>query len=154
MSRTAGVIAPPPLIFLAGLGFGLLADRLLGIPPMDISMPLRGGFGLTLGVSGAALIAAALGRFGKAGTPAEPWKPTTALTTSGVYRLTRNPMYVGMAILLAGLAVGLGSWGALFALPLVCLIIDRFVIVREERYLEDLFGDSYATYRNRVRRWL
>ena len=112
------------------------------------------GFGLTLGVSGAALIAAALGRFGKAGTPAEPWKPTTALTTSGVYRLTRNPMYVGMAILLAGLAVGLGSWGALFALPLVCLIIDRFVIVREERYLEDLFGDSYATYRNRVRRWL
>lgn len=154
MSRTAGVIAPPPLIYLAGLGVGLLADRLLDLPPMEWPIAMRGGVSLVFGLGGAALIAAALGRFGQAGTPAEPWKPTTALSTEGVYRLTRNPMYLGMAFLLAGLAVGFGSHGVLVAMPLVLLVIDRFVIAREERYLTELFGESYLAYRSRVRRWL
>lgn len=154
MSGTAGVIAPPPLIFLAGLGLGLLADRLLDLTPMGWPPAMRGTAGLIPGVIGAAMIAAALGRFGQAGTPAEPWKPTTALTTGGVYRFTRNPMYLGMALLLAALGFGLGSRGVLLALPLVVLIVDRFVIAREEVYLTDLFGETYRAYRNRVRRWL
>ena len=154
MSRTAGVIAPPPLIFLSGWGVGLLADWQLDLPPIGLPLAIRAGTGVALAVAGALLIALALGRFGKAGTPAEPWKPTTVLTMDGVYRLTRNPMYLGMLLVLTGLAIGFGSWGVVLALPLVALIIDRFVIAREEVCLADLFGESYQAYRSRVRRWL
>lgn len=154
MSRTAGVIAPPPLLYLGGLGAGLLADWILALPPIGLPMGVRMGTGLALGMCGAALIATALGRFGRAGTPAEPWKPTTALATGGVYRLTRNPMYLGMAFLLLALATGFDSLGTLVLFPLVILVVDRFVIAREERYLSGLFGAPYDAYRLQVRRWL
>ena len=83
-----------------------------------------------------------------------PMKPTTALVTSGPYRVTRNPMYVGMAFLYAGLALSLGVIWALALLPAVLLMVDRLVIAREERYLEAKFGEEYRDYKRRVRRWL
>ena len=89
-----------------------------------------------------------------AGTPAEPWRPTTALATGGVYRLTRNPMYLGMAFLLFALAVGFDSLGTLLLFPVVVLVVDRFVISREELYLSGQFGAPYDAYRLKVRRWL
>jgi protein-S-isoprenylcysteine O-methyltransferase Ste14 len=107
-----------------------------------------------LAACGAASILLALRCFGEAGTAPEPWKPTTALATGGIYRLTRNPMYLGMALLLGGLGLGLASWGVMAMLPLVLLIVDRFVIQREERYLDVRFGAPYSAYRNEVRRWL
>ena len=96
----------------------------------------------------------AAGQFRRLGTPPEPWKPTTALATGGLYRLSRNPIYVGFAVTYLGFAVAMDSPVAL-ALLIPCLIVvDRFVIAREERYLEGRFGDAFRAYRNEVRRWL
>jgi protein-S-isoprenylcysteine O-methyltransferase Ste14 len=154
MSGTAGVIAPPPLIFLSGLALGVMLDWATGLTPLPIAAPYAIGFAVVLGLAGALLIAAALRLFARAGTPPEPWKPTAALATDGVYRITRNPMYLGMALLLLAFAIGLRSSGTLLLWPLIILVVDRFVIAREERYLDSLFGQPYVVYRARVRRWV
>ncbi|WP_192364491.1 methyltransferase family protein [Mesorhizobium mediterraneum] len=107
-----------------------------------------------LGGAGVVFLAGALGLFRKAGTRPEPWQPTTAIVTSGVYRVTRNPMYVGMALVYAALALALGSLIALTLLPAAVLVIHRGVILREEQYLERKFGSEYRAYKARVRRSL
>ncbi len=83
-----------------------------------------------------------------------PVRPTTSLVTSGPYRLTRNPMYVGYALGHAGLALRRRSTSALLTLAPVLALVDRLLIEREERYLERTFGEHYRAYACRVRRWL
>ena len=90
----------------------------------------------------------------RARTPVNPYSPTEALVTSGPYAFSRNPAYVGMAVIFVGIALAAEAPWALLALPLALLTIDRGVIQREEPYLERLFGDQYRGYRSRVRRWL
>ncbi len=152
-SLTAEVIAPPPAIFGAGLALGLLGDRLLALPPLFTASAVSWIVVTSLAVSGLLCIGAALGVFGAAGTPPEPWKPTRALATGGIYRWTRNPMYLGMAFLLLAAGLGFASPGIIGLLPLIILIIDRLVIAREERYLRELFAAEYGQYCARVRRW-
>jgi protein-S-isoprenylcysteine O-methyltransferase Ste14 len=101
-----------------------------------------------------ALDGAAMLSFRRARTSMVPVKPSTALVTSGPYRLTRNPMYVGMAFLYVGFAFAFGVIWALALLPAVLVIVDRLVIAREEAYLERKFGQDYRDYQARVRRWL
>lgn len=147
-----GVIAPPPLIFAAFFGLGLAFDALI---------PLQTWAGPIARASGGVLIAAGIVtglfvvvQFRHAGTHLEPWKPTSALVTGGLYRLSRNPAYVALALCHAGLALMLGkSWTLAMLLP--ALLVIRFgVIQREERYLERKFGESYRAYCRTVRRWL
>jgi protein-S-isoprenylcysteine O-methyltransferase Ste14 len=88
------------------------------------------------------------------GTRPEPWQPTTAITTQGIYAWTRNPMYLGMAALQVAAAIALASVGALLTTTSSLIVVDRYVIRREERYLEGKFGTSYLAYKARVRRWL
>ncbi len=102
----------------------------------------------------AAVLAAALGRLRRAGTAVEPWRPSTALVTDGVYRLTRNPIYLAMGLLYLGLALALDSVVALVLLPPLLALVQVAVVSREERYLEGKFGDDYRRYRASVRRWL
>ncbi len=167
---TPGVIAPPPLIYLGFilLGWGLteLAARpeVVAAIGADLShwltlgfgleTPVRRGIALVLIVGGLVLDGAAAGYFHRLGTPPEPWKPTTALAVGGLYRFTRNPIYLGFAITFAGLAVAMDRVLILLLLIPCLFVIDRFVIQREERYLSAKFGADYAAYRARVRRWL
>lgn len=97
---------------------------------------------------------AAAARFKRARTNPVPWRPATALVTDGPYRFTRNPMYLGMAALYAGIALGAGLLWGLALLPVVLAAIQVAVIAREEAYLERVFGDQYRVYRATVRRWL
>jgi len=90
----------------------------------------------------------------QAQTPINPTKPAKALVTQGPFALSRNPGYLGMAILYAGLALLLNSLPALLMLPGAVLVITRGVIEPEEAYLDERFGDDYRGYRARVRRWL
>jgi protein-S-isoprenylcysteine O-methyltransferase Ste14 len=92
--------------------------------------------------------------FQRKGTAVEPWKPTTAIVTTGPYRLTRNPAYLGMALVYIGIALLADALWVLVPLPVVLLIIDRMVIAREERYLERKFGQEYVDYKVRARRWI
>lgn len=150
----AGVIAPPPLIYLgfllAGWGLGeLVADPSLGLTPM-----VRRSLAFILVIGGLVIDGLGAGQFRRSGTAVEPWKPTTALVTGGLYRLSRNPIYLGFAVTFAGFAIAMDSPIALAMLIPCLVVIDRLVIAREERYLEARFGESWRAYAARVRRWL
>lgn len=149
---TSGVRFPPPLVYAGGLLAGWLAERIEPAAVFDS----RGWWllALPIGAVGVGLIAAALGLFRRAGTDPLPMRPTTALVFAGPYRFTRNPMYLGMALVYVAGALLLDlPWAFLF-LPVVLLIIGRRVIAKEERYLDAKFGEEYRSYRARVRRWL
>ena len=150
-SDTAGVVARPPFIYLAGLGAGLLLEWLL--PGAELPAGLRWA-GAVLIAAGAALLASFLRELGRAGTPVDPHEPTKALVTTGPYRFTRNPAYLGMAVIFTGIALVADAPWALLALPPTLAVVNWGVIVREERYLERLFGDEYVAFKRRTRRWL
>jgi protein-S-isoprenylcysteine O-methyltransferase Ste14 len=90
----------------------------------------------------------------KAGTPIRTDRPVPRLVTDGPFRYTRNPGYLGLTMLYAGIAVLRNALWAILLLPLVLYVIQRQVIGREERYLERTFGDEYLAYKAQVRRWL
>ena len=149
-----GVLAPPPLIYLGFLLAGWGAGQLFDGPGLGLPDVWRRGLAVAGLITGFGLEATAAGLFRRARTAVQPWKPSTALVTAGIYRVTRNPIYVGMAIIYAALAVGMDSLAALILLLPCLLIIDRFVIVREELYLQARFGPAYLAYTREVRRWL
>ncbi|MDZ4673855.1 MAG: isoprenylcysteine carboxylmethyltransferase family protein [Gemmatimonadota bacterium] len=150
-NETAGVITPPPLIYLAGLGLGMLLERWWPLPflPVGAQRPLAA----VLFLAGLVLIPA-LRAMDRVGTRPEPWKPSRALVTDGPYRFTRNPMYLGFTfVYLAATAMANSGW-SLAMLPAVLLVMLYGVILREERYMEARFGEAYQAYRLKVRRWL
>lgn len=149
-----GVIAPPPSIYLAALLAGLLLNYFF---PLSIFFVPRLA-GLIIGVALTAVagfvIVASFQAFSLAKTNVEPWKPTTAIVTTGVYAFSRNPIYLAMTMLYLGAALLLSSLWILLLLAPVLLLINFGVIVREENYLTVKFGDEYAAYKKRVRRWI
>lgn len=149
-----GVVAPPPLLFLGALAIGAALD--FGLLRISTALPgwSRLGMGAVLAAVAVVLSAGALGRFRRAGTAVERWRPSTALVTSGVYRFTRNPLYLAMALVYLGLALAMDSVSALLLLPPLLALVQIGVIAREERYLEGKFGDEYRRYRATVRRWV
>jgi protein-S-isoprenylcysteine O-methyltransferase Ste14 len=151
----ARVRFPPPLIFLATLLVGLALARLMGEPEIPIIrydvLKTLGTLGLVLG---AGIALSAVGLFRRSGTDVKPWTPSTVLVTDGVYRWTRNPMYLGMALIYAGVAMLLDDLTVLLLLIPVVIVIQREVIAREEAYLEVRFGEPYRAYRASVRRWI
>jgi protein-S-isoprenylcysteine O-methyltransferase Ste14 len=149
---TAGIRVPPPAYYVAGFLAGVALELIW--PTSWPSTGVRVAAALIAGAAWLALDGAATVFFRRAGTSMIPVNPTTALVTSGPYRVTRNPMYVGMAFLYVALAFALGVIWALLFLPAVIVAIDRLVIAREEPYLERKFGQTYRDYRARVRRWL
>ena len=105
-------------------------------------------------LGGLVLAASFVRAFRRAGTPVNPGESATTLVTTGPYRLSRNPAYLGMALGYAGIAILSGALWALVPLVPTLLLIDRGVIRREERHLERKFGEEYLLYRARTRRWL
>jgi protein-S-isoprenylcysteine O-methyltransferase Ste14 len=91
--------------------------------------------------------------FKNAGTGITPFDEATALVTGGFYRYTRNPMYVGMFLMLAGVAFLMGSIGAALPVLVFILIIRNNFVMGEERFLEASFGQQYIDYKSTVRRW-
>lgn len=155
--ETPGVIAPPPLIYLGFLLAGWGLSRLLadpGLEPVGLDDQTRRWTGLGLIVAGLALDMMSIDRFRRLGTRPEPWKPTTALAVDGLYRLSRNPMYLGFALIYVGFAMAMNSVAALSLLVPCMIVVDLFVVRREEAYLAARFGADYDAYRRQVRRWL
>lgn len=142
------VFVPPPLIFTVLLVAGLLIQS---------ETRAFGGIQLAaivMGVAGLTVIALALGLFRKSKTRPEPWQPASTLVSSGIYRFTRNPMYLGMATLSLAVAMFFASLSAAVLTLIAVVIIDRGVIRREEKYLVRRFGNDFAAYCEGVRRWL
>jgi protein-S-isoprenylcysteine O-methyltransferase Ste14 len=151
-SDRAGVIAPPPLIY----GGFMLAGWLLELwrPTAVLSAPLWPRVGIALIVLALAIVLIAVVQFVRARTSPEPWKPTTAIVQTGLFRLSRNPMYLAGAILQAGVGLVLGSLWILASLAPTLVVIHYGVIRREEAYLTRKFGEPYRAYLARVPRWL
>jgi protein-S-isoprenylcysteine O-methyltransferase Ste14 len=147
-----GVRVPPPLVFLGGLGIGLALSTWAPTEYLGrtIARPLGG---VLIGL-GALLALSAFRAFHQAGTTIRPDRPGSALVRTGPYRFTRNPMYLALTIVYAGIAVMNESLWSLLLLPLVVFLIRSKVIAREEAYMERRFGVDYSHYKSEVRRWI
>lgn len=153
----AGVIAPPPLIFGVPLALGLWVHATIG--GLDVSETIlpwlpRALTGGALAAAGAVIIVVALRGFSAADTPPEPWEETRALVTGGIYRRTRNPMYLGMALIFFGVTLIAACLLLLFLFAIAIVVIDRGVIRREEAYMERKFGAEYMAYKGATKRWI
>jgi protein-S-isoprenylcysteine O-methyltransferase Ste14 len=151
---TAGVIAPPPLLYGAALAAGLALDFLVLRVPTGLPAAVRFGLATVCVLAALVLIGGALTGFRRAGTPAEPWQASTAIVTDGVYGYTRNPMYLAMALFYGAIAVAADSLITLLFLFPLLVVVHYGVVLREERYLERKFGDAYRHYKFAVRRWI
>ena len=146
----------PPVVIVATAALGMwLAARALPAGP-SASTGARAALAATLAVLGVALAIAGIREFRAASTTVNPMQPgqASSMVTSGVYRYTRNPMYLGMLCLLAGWGAWLGRWAPFGVLPVFVLYMNRFQIAAEERALEQRFGAAFREYAARVRRWL
>ena len=150
----AAVRFPPPLVPLIMLVIGVLLHRLVWPLSLPGTGVVRFGLGALGVLAGLALMAAAMGLFRQTGQDPTPWKSTPEIISSGVYRFTRNPMYLGMGLLQAGIGVALANGWVVALVPITWLAIHRIAIRHEEAYLEAKFGPRYTDYKKTVRRWL
>jgi protein-S-isoprenylcysteine O-methyltransferase Ste14 len=154
---TAGVRVPPPVFYIVGFLVGWGLNLLIGGPVVPRQAPvwermlpagLFGGVGVVLVVWCMVMIK-------RAGSNIAPMRPTTALLTGGPYRFSRNPIYVGFALIVAGAAVALNLlWPILVLVFVVMPVVRRRVVGPEEAYLERAFGREYRRYQERVPRWV
>jgi protein-S-isoprenylcysteine O-methyltransferase Ste14 len=145
---------PPPAVAL------LVAGAMWGIsllaPLLEVPAFIRLAMAVTIALAGGGFSLAGIISFRRAKTTVNPMKPetTSSLVCSGIYRITRNPMYVGLLVMLVAWAVFLSSAWALLGPLAFMLYMNRFQIEPEERVLSAMFGTGYADYSSRVRRWL
>ncbi len=147
-----GVPIAPPLLFVVPILASLAFEWL--VPTSFAHGASRRTLGALIFVAGIALNVGGFVAQKPAGTDPIPFNPTTRIVAHGLYRFSRNPMYLGFALCTFGLAILVDSAWMLLAVPIGLVLVDRTVITREERYLERKFGDEYLNYKRRVRRWL
>lgn len=152
--RLLDIRVPPPIVgLLLGIGMWAISPE---TSPVDVPAYVRLAVAALLLTTGCAFGLAGVIAFRRAQTTVNPLKPetTSALVTDGVYRITRNPMYLGFLVMLVAWAVFLSSAWALLGPVMFVLYITRFQIVPEEKALRSMFGESFTSYQTSVRRWL
>jgi protein-S-isoprenylcysteine O-methyltransferase Ste14 len=153
-TRGAAVRFPfPPLLFIGPLA-GTLALHHWLVPLNMPGQPVTTVAGVVLTVAGVAFSLSGVGAMIGHHTTVVPHHPVARLVTTGPYRLSRNPMYAGHVVAYLGVALWVGTWWPLIALPICVLATNRLVIAAEENYLTHKFGAEYLRYRSRVRRWI
>jgi len=147
-------IVPAPLLVVFCLGGGWVAHHFHPVhflPDLGIVAPILATIvcvtALAIGLTG-------VREFHRLHTPTSPFKPTTALVTTGIFSRTRNPMYLGFVVLTLGVAVALNSLAFLLAAALLAALLQLAVITPEERFLSATYGEAFESYRSRTRRWL
>ncbi|MEV6491719.1 isoprenylcysteine carboxylmethyltransferase family protein [Actinoplanes sp. NPDC051633] len=146
------IFIPPPLYFGVALAAGALLHRF--VPAPIGGRPATAVLGALLLAGGLALVVSGVVGVVRHRTTIVPHHAVAALVTSGGYRISRNPMYTGLAVASLGAGLLIGSWWVLVLLPFAVAAIRLLVIAPEERYLTERFGTAYADYRSSVRRWL
>lgn len=150
-----GVYVPPPLIYVAIFLVALT---------LQARLPLRDTlfYYTSARIIGALLMLIAvifflfrsLKQFFKSNNTVVTMLPARSLQTTGIYAYTRNPMYVGMGLFYLGLSLMIGNWWHFVLFPVLLIIVQEYVIKREEKYLTRRFGQEYLDYKQKVRRWL
>lgn len=145
---------PPPVIMLFFIGLAWLFQRY--IPIIEFTFPFKLYACIAIFLLGTFLAAHSVFGFLRAKTTINPFalKETNSLVTSGLYRYTRNPMYLGMALIIASAVLFFGALSGIFPLIFFVVALNRLQIMPEEKVLEGIFGAEYATFKSRVRRWV
>jgi protein-S-isoprenylcysteine O-methyltransferase Ste14 len=146
------IFIPPPLYYASGLAGGMAINGLVALPLGG--RPATAVVGAVVAVLGFALAAAGVIAVVRHRTTIVPHHPVATLLTGGIFQLSRNPMYCGLAVAYLGLALIFGSWWPLALWPLAIVAVRQLVIRPEEQYLTEQFGQTYTEYQARVRRWL
>jgi protein-S-isoprenylcysteine O-methyltransferase Ste14 len=149
----AAVRIPPPLVFLAAILVGVALGFVAPIP-LGLSLGVRTALALVLIGAGLAFGFPAFARMRSTGQNPAPWTSTPEIIGGGAYRLSRNPMYVGMSLFQAGIGVAAANGWILLLVPVSMAVVHATAIRHEEAYLERKFGETYLAYRRSVRRWL
>lgn len=146
-------IPPPLVVFVAA---ALMAGAAYAFPGAEIDIPARVVLAVVFAVIGAVCIGSGIAEFRRHGTTIDPREPqrSSSLVDTGIFRFTRNPMYLGLLVVLTGWAVYLSNLLPFIVLPMYVLYLGKYQIEPEERLLAAKFGDHYEAYRRKVRRWI
>lgn len=145
----------PPVLDFATLLVAYALERLVPLSAAGVMFgPALRGLGLFGAIVGGTIAISGFFAFRRAGTTVDPTGRATTLEMGGIYRFSRNPMYLGTVIFMVGLALALSSSWLLILTPVLAVLLTKLAIEREEAYLERRFGQAYVNYKARVRRWL
>ena len=147
-----GVITHPPFLYAGFAIAGVIINMFVGIELFAEPAQFWAGGGLI--VVGAILLFGGVTQFRRAGTNVPTHKPTMSIVTTGLYGLTRNPLYLGLSTIYVGIGIAIDNVFLLVFLAPLLMVMRYGVIGREEAYLERKFGEEYRAYCTRVRRWL
>ncbi|MDP4262318.1 MAG: isoprenylcysteine carboxylmethyltransferase family protein [Bacteroidota bacterium] len=149
-----GVYAPPPLVYVLTFLTAVFIQKKALIDNSMFHQPLTKITGISFLLISLFFLVRSLRQFFQSKNTLMTIKPASSLQTNGIYNITRNPMYVGLAVVYLGLSCLIGNWWNIILFPLLMLIIQEYIIKREEKYLERRFGQEYLDYKTKVRRWL
>jgi protein-S-isoprenylcysteine O-methyltransferase Ste14 len=145
---------PPPLVYVIAVIAGVLLHAFVFPLPLGLPLSARVGLAVLAALLGLGIGGSAFGHFRRTGQDPKPWESTPEIISTGSYRFTRNPMYVGMALFQISIGVGLGNGWIIALVPPVLAVVYKTAIRHEEAYLEGKFGETYIQYKASVRRWL
>jgi protein-S-isoprenylcysteine O-methyltransferase Ste14 len=149
--ESPGVTFPPPLIFIGFYATGYVLER---VAPIPLVVPVTLTYlGWVIVVASIVVMLFGFLEFRHAHTTILPNHGSSAFISHGIFSLTRNPLYLSLAMLYVGFALRFEVWWALVVFIALIPTIDFYVIIREEKYLEERFGDTYRTYCKRIPRW-
>lgn len=148
-----GIYVPPPLIYAAFFLISIFLQKRWPLDTQLLTSTAAHVIGWVLGALYLLFFLVSMRRFMISKNTIVTIKPATSLETTGIYSITRNPMYLSLLLLYGALAVFIGNWWTFLMLPPLILIIQGYVIRKEEAYLHQAFGPSYEVYRQKVRRW-
>ena len=149
-----GVYIPPPIIYAAVFVIAYFIQKLLPINKEFFLTSLSTVMGIIIIAPGFFFILPAMFKFLKTKNTLITVKPARSLQMSGIYSISRNPMYVSLLLFYIGLSFMIGNWWNFILLPLLILFVQGYIIQREEKYLDRKFGQEYLDYKRIVRRWI
>jgi protein-S-isoprenylcysteine O-methyltransferase Ste14 len=149
-----GVYIPPPLFYVLIFLTALFIQKRIWINDSFFHLQLAKGMGIMFLTISLLFLVTSLRKFFLSKNTLILIKPASSLQTNGIYRISRNPMYVGLLFLYLGITCFIGNWWNVILLPVLFLIIQQYVIRSEEKYLTRAFGEEFLVYKNNVRRWL
>jgi len=149
-----GVYLPPPLLYVLVFLLAIFLQNKFPIKDVLFHLPGIKILGILFLISSLYFLVTSLSKFFKTKNTLIPFKPASSLQTNGVYNVSRNPMYLGLAIVYLGITCIIGNWWNVILFPVLILLVQETIIKKEEKYLERAFKNEFLEYKKRVRRWI
>jgi len=149
-----GVYIPPPLLYVVIFLIAIFLQKKIPIKDDIFHLKATRILGALFLLSSLYFLITSLSKFFTTKNTLIPFKPAASLETTGVYSLSRNPMYLGLALVYLGITCLIGNWWNVLLFPILILLVQEIIIKKEEQYLERAFKDKFYNYKNKVRRWI